>query len=92
LKNLFTAFIALLLPFMASAQFSISGKITDLQTGAHCPAQPLASITPRSKRQFWMGGLYRYRWVKGGAYTIKSNVHRLSNHYKNHHFKVPMHG
>jgi iron complex outermembrane receptor protein len=29
LKNLFAALIALLLPVLASAQFSISGKITE---------------------------------------------------------------
>jgi iron complex outermembrane receptor protein len=41
LKNLFAALIALLLPVLASAQFSISGKITN-QAGE---ALPGATVT-----------------------------------------------
>jgi iron complex outermembrane receptor protein len=42
LKNLFTALFALLLPVLASAQFLVSGKITDQQTGE---ALPGATVT-----------------------------------------------
>jgi len=46
LKNLFTAFIALLLPFLAAAQLSVSGKVTDVQTGAALPgATVFISVT-----------------------------------------------
>jgi iron complex outermembrane receptor protein len=45
LKNLFTALFALLLPVLASAQFSISGKITN-QAGEVLPGATVTLVKP----------------------------------------------
>jgi iron complex outermembrane receptor protein len=70
LKNLFTALFALLLPVLASAQFSVSGKITDQQTGealsgATITIQKLAINTVAG-----INGNYRIDNLANGTYTI----------------------
>ncbi|WP_299512658.1 TonB-dependent receptor [Mucilaginibacter sp.] len=70
MKNLFTALFALLLPVLASAQFSVSGKITDQQTGE---ALPGATITIQKQAISIMsgaGGNYAIANLAGGTYTI----------------------
>jgi iron complex outermembrane receptor protein len=71
LKKLFTALFALLLPVLASAQFSVSGKITDGQTGLPLPGatvsiQNSAFITGSSNL-----GKYSFSSLKAGNYTLK---------------------
>jgi len=71
LKNVLTALFALLLPVLASAQFSISGKITDQQTGEVLPG---ATIT--IENALWnsitnVNGTYQFKNLKSGSYTIK---------------------
>lgn len=57
------------MPFMASAQFSLSGKITDAQTGA---ALPGATITLQNNRVHTTNtkGIYLFQNLKSGTYTI----------------------
>jgi iron complex outermembrane receptor protein len=70
LKNLFTALFALLLPVLASAQFSVSGKITDQQTGDALPGATVTlqnlSISTISNA----GGKYAFKNIKSGNYTL----------------------
>ena len=63
MKNLFAAFIALLMPFLASAQLSVSGKVTDAKTGA---ALPGASITININNRVVAGDQGNYK-VSGPA-------------------------
>lgn len=70
MKNLFTALFALLLPVLASAQFSVSGKITDQQTGDALPGatvtlQKLSISTVSSA-----SGKYAFKNIKSGNYTL----------------------
>ncbi|MGY3213997.1 TonB-dependent receptor [Mucilaginibacter sp. HD30] len=70
MKNLFTALFALLLPVLASAQFSISGKITD-----KLDSQPLPGATIKINDST-LGtttdneGNYSIANLKSGVYTI----------------------
>jgi iron complex outermembrane receptor protein len=70
LKKLFTAIIALLLPVLAAAQFTLSGKITDQQTGNTLPG---ATITLDNDQYVVsnLQGAYLFKNLKSGNYTIK---------------------
>jgi iron complex outermembrane receptor protein len=71
LKNLFAAFFALLLPVLASAQFSVSGKITDGTSGLPLPGATISiknsSISTVSDAQ----GKYNVPNLNAGKYTLK---------------------
>jgi iron complex outermembrane receptor protein len=71
LKNLFSAFIALLLPFMAAAQLSISGKVTDLQTGEALPGATISLLSLSTKTITDVKGMYRIDNLPAGNYTMK---------------------
>jgi iron complex outermembrane receptor protein len=70
LKSLLTALFALLLPVLASAQFSVTGKITDQQTGEALPGATITinslaiSVTSNAT------GNYAFKNLKGGNYTL----------------------
>jgi iron complex outermembrane receptor protein len=70
LKILFTALFALLLPVLASAQLSVSGKVTDQQTGV---ALPGANITISSSQNTVSDaqGNYVFSNIKPGTYKLK---------------------
>jgi iron complex outermembrane receptor protein len=71
LKNLFAALFALLLPVMASAQFSVSGKITDAQTGLPLPG---ATITIQNSKLSTVSdalGKYSINNLNAGNYTFR---------------------
>ncbi|MDO3626579.1 TonB-dependent receptor [Mucilaginibacter sp. BT774] len=70
MKNLFAALFALLLPVLATAQFSISGKITDLQTGATLPGATI-SINPALTTVSDAQGVYKFGNVPNGNYVLK---------------------
>jgi iron complex outermembrane receptor protein len=72
LKNLFSALFALLLPVLASAQFSISGKITN-QAGETLPGATISIINPAVNAQTDVNGSYRITNVKAGNYTLKAS-------------------
>ncbi|MHB8206767.1 TonB-dependent receptor [Mucilaginibacter sp.] len=70
-KNLLAAFFALLLPILASAQFSVSGKITDQQTG-----EPLSGATIRIQNlnistSSGTDGHYTFTNLKADNYNFK---------------------
>jgi iron complex outermembrane receptor protein len=70
LKKLFVALTALLLPVLAVAQFSVSGKITDQQTGTTLPGATISldnEINTITNAQ----GAYLFKNLKNGIYTIK---------------------
>lgn len=71
MKNLFAALFALLLPALATAQFSISGKITNPAGDA----LPGATITINNNiiTQSDATGNYRLTVVAGGSYTLKAS-------------------
>jgi iron complex outermembrane receptor protein len=71
LKKLFVAISALLLPFLATAQFSISGKITDQRTGETLPGASISVESTYSNTVADAKGNYRIKNVKAGKYTIK---------------------
>ena len=70
MKNLFAAFIALLLPVLAAAQLSVSGKVTDQQTGSALPGATI-TINPTVNAVTDAGGNYRLSLSKGGSYQLK---------------------
>ncbi|MFA6086356.1 TonB-dependent receptor [Mucilaginibacter sp.] len=72
MKNLFSALFALLLPVLASAQFSISGKITN-QAGETLPGATISIINPAVNAQTDVNGSYRITNVKAGNYTLKAS-------------------
>ncbi|WP_426670005.1 TonB-dependent receptor [Mucilaginibacter sp. McL0603] len=69
MKNLFTALFALLLPVLATAQLSISGKVTD-QTGAPLPGATV-TINPANTTISDGNGKYQLSNVPNGNYTLK---------------------
>lgn len=64
------ALLALLMPVLASAQFSISGKITDQQTGATLPGATI-SINPALTTVSDAQGIYRFSSLNKGNYVLK---------------------
>ncbi|MFI5136386.1 MAG: TonB-dependent receptor [Sphingobacteriales bacterium] len=71
MKNLFSAFFALLLPFMAAAQFSLSGKVTDLQSGEALSGATISLSNPAVSIIADANGKYHFNNLKGGACTLK---------------------
>jgi iron complex outermembrane receptor protein len=69
LKILFTALFALLLPVMAAAQLSISGKVTD-QSGAPLPGATV-TINPAISTVADATGNYQLSNLAKGNYTLK---------------------
>ncbi|HTH83047.1 MAG TPA: TonB-dependent receptor [Mucilaginibacter sp.] len=70
MKNLFTALFALLLPVLASAQFSVSGKITDQQTGEALPGATIILKNKTVNTEAAANGSYRIDNLTGGTYTL----------------------
>jgi iron complex outermembrane receptor protein len=71
LKNLFAAFIALLLPVLATAQLSITGKITNQQTGEALPGATVYLNSTATNFVADANGKYHFDNLKGGSYTLK---------------------
>jgi iron complex outermembrane receptor protein len=70
LKNLFLAFCASLIPFLASAQFSVSGKVTDGQTNLVLPNASITLLNQNIKLATDSSGKYYLHNLKQGTYTI----------------------
>ena len=70
MKNLFAAFIALLLPVMAAAQFSVSGKITNQQTGETLPGATIVLANSTEKIIADADGKYHIDNLKSGNYAL----------------------
>lgn len=64
------AFTALLLPFLAAAQFSLSGKIMDAQTGETLPGASISIEKTLLKEASDGDGNYRFQNLKSGNYTL----------------------
>ncbi len=64
------AFTALLLPFLAAAQFSLSGKITDAQTGETLPGASIRIEKTPIKTVSNADGNYLIRNLKAGSYSV----------------------
>ncbi len=64
------AFTALLLPFVAAAQFSLSGKITDQQSGETLPGASIRIEKTSLKTVSDADGNYRISNLKAGNYTF----------------------
>jgi iron complex outermembrane receptor protein len=69
LKNLLTALFALLLPVLATAQLSISGKVSD-QTGAPLPGATI-TISPTISTIADVVGKYQLSNLTSGNYKLK---------------------
>ncbi len=65
------ALTALLLPVMAAAQLSVSGKITDQQSGEALPGATISLVNPAVKAIADIKGKYRIENLKPGAYTLQ---------------------
>lgn len=70
MKNLFAAFIALLLPVMAAAQFSVSGKIINQQTGEGLPGATISLANSNEKIIADADGKYHIDNLKSGSYAL----------------------
>ncbi|MGI4020742.1 MAG: TonB-dependent receptor [Janthinobacterium lividum] len=70
MKKILLAFTALLLPFLAAAQFSLSGKITDLQTGETLPGASISIEKTSLKTASDVNGNFRFRSLKPGSYNL----------------------
>ncbi|MES2429067.1 MAG: TonB-dependent receptor [Bacteroidota bacterium] len=70
MKNLFTALFAMLLPVLASAQFSISGKITDQKTGDILPGATVTIQNLAISTVSNAAGKYAFKKIKSGSYAI----------------------
>jgi len=70
LKKILLAFTAFLLPFVAAAQFSLSGKITDQQTGETLPGASIRIEKTSLKTVSDAGGNYRISNLKAGSYSV----------------------
>ena len=73
MKNLFAALFALLLPILASAQFSISGKVTDQQTGEALPGATITIQNQTANAVANAQGNYRIENLKSGSYSVKAS-------------------
>jgi len=65
------AFIVLLLPFMAAAQFSLSGKVTDLQTGEALPGATISILGQTAKVIADVKGKYQISNLPSGNYMLQ---------------------
>ncbi len=70
MKKILLAFTAFLLPFVAAAQFSLSGKITDQQTGETLPGASIRIEKTPLKTVSDAGGNYRISNLKAGSYSV----------------------
>ncbi|MEO3405122.1 TonB-dependent receptor [Mucilaginibacter sp. CAU 1740] len=70
MKNLFVAVMALLLPVMASAQLSISGKVTN-QAGEALPGATITILNPQQNTVTDAAGKYIFSNLKNGNYTLR---------------------
>jgi len=72
LKNLFAALSALLLPFLAAAQISLSGKVADGSTGEALPGATVVISTTDFTSAILVdkSGAYKLDYVKAGTYTV----------------------
>ncbi len=64
------AFCASLIPFLASAQFSVSGKVTDGQTNLVLPNASITLVNQKIKLATDSSGKYYLHNLKQGNYTI----------------------
>ena len=71
MKNLLTAFFALLLPVLASAQISVSGKITDQQTGLPLPGATVSIQNSANGTITDALGKYSLSNLQTGTYALK---------------------
>ena len=71
MKNLLTAFFALLLPVLASAQISVSGKITDQQTGLPLPGATVSIQNSANGTITDAFGKYSLSNLQTGTYALK---------------------
>ncbi|WP_448701108.1 TonB-dependent receptor [Mucilaginibacter sp. AW1-3] len=72
MKNLFAALCALLLPFLATAQISLSGKVTDGSTGEALPGATLSVSTTDYVSAIIAdkNGAYNLDYIKAATYTV----------------------
>jgi len=59
------------MPFLASAQFSLSGKISDQQTGQALPGATISIDGSYSSTIADANGAYNFKSLKAGSYLIK---------------------
>jgi iron complex outermembrane receptor protein len=71
LKKLLLALTGLVLPFLAAAQFSVSGKITDQRTGETLPGATISIDNSYQNAVADAKGSYIIKNIRTGSYTIK---------------------
>lgn len=70
MKNLFAIAIALLLPFLAAAQITISGTISDGQTHEALPGATISIKNTNNQTQTDANGRYQLELAEPGSYSI----------------------
>ncbi len=69
MKNLLAALTALLLPFLASAQFSVSGKVTN-PAGEALPGATVTILNQSVNAVADVNGYYQINSIQSGSYTL----------------------
>ncbi|MBS1502289.1 MAG: carboxypeptidase-like regulatory domain-containing protein, partial [Bacteroidetes bacterium] len=82
MKNFILALSAWLLPFLAAAQLSVSGKVTDQQTGAALPGATI-SFNATSSTVSDAKGNYQIHDLTSGPYQLKVTYVGYQPVYKN---------
>ncbi|HVW14761.1 MAG TPA: TonB-dependent receptor [Mucilaginibacter sp.] len=82
MKNFTLALSAWLLPFLAAAQLSVSGKVTDQQTGAALPGATI-SVNATNSTVSDAKGNYQIHDLTIGAYQLKITYVGYQPVYKN---------
>ena len=70
MKNSFSALCALLLPFLAAAQLSISGKVTDQKTGEALLGATVSLVNQSASIVTDVNGKYLIGKLKSGSYAL----------------------
>ncbi|MGZ3756946.1 MAG: TonB-dependent receptor [Mucilaginibacter sp.] len=71
-KVLFAALCALLLPFIASAQFLITGTVKDQKNGNPLPGATITIQNPKMQTATDLDGKFRINLTQSGKYIIKA--------------------
>jgi iron complex outermembrane recepter protein len=71
LKKLFIIAMAILMPLLASAQFSITGKISEKNSGLALKSASISLANPALSTRTDLNGNFSFKNLKAGNYLIK---------------------
>lgn len=83
MKNLFAAIFALLLPYLAVAQLSITGKVTETQNGHPLAGATISILNSNINTAADASGNYLLTGLKAGNYTVSVSFIGYQKQVKN---------